>query len=116
MPLTYQENQPLVIPVDAYNADDIATVLVTGGRYGAQWALKALPVYDGKPRDVVIGEIWTAKDERPDMAVDTAVVWVNNACVHAGVKMAHFDNLNSTYDAESAPYFASAIFLIDRRS
>jgi hypothetical protein len=115
MPLTYEVRKPLEIPGDAYNADDIATILVTGGRYGGCWALSALPVRDGEPEKTKIGEIFTERDERPSMAVDTALIWVNAACVQAGVRLAHVKNLNDSYDAESAPYFASAMFLIDRR-
>jgi len=115
MPLAYETREPLSIPADAYNGDDIATILVQGGRYGGQWAMKAVAVVDGKPCDVVIGEIFTNPDDRPDMAVDTAYVWVNDACVRAGVKLAHAQNMNGSYDAESAPYFAAAMFFVDRR-
>ena len=115
MPLTYGVTEPLAIPADAYNADDVAVILVTGGRYGGQWALRAQPVKDGKPTETCIGEIFTEKDERPGMAVDTAYVWVNDACVRAGVKLAAVKDMNGSYDAESAPYFASALFYVDRR-
>jgi hypothetical protein len=117
MPLAYEVHQALTIPASAYNSDDIATILGTGGRYGGQWVLKAVLVQGGEPRfsDPILGEMLTAKDDRPDMAVDTAYVWVNDACVKAGVKLAASKNLNSSYDAESAPYFASATFFIDRR-
>lgn len=117
MPLAYNEEAGLTIPDTAYNADDVATILVTGARYGGQWSLAAFPVMFGVPDyDTALGKIWTEKDERPSMAVDTALVWINDACVKTGVKMAHVENLNYTYDAESAPYMASAVFVIDRRN
>lgn len=115
MPLAYEVTQPLMIPADAWNADDIATILVTGGRYGGQWALRALIVADGKPAEACVGEIFTAADNRPSMAVDTALIWVNDTCAKTGVRLAGFNNLNHTYDAGSAPYLASALFYIDRQ-
>jgi hypothetical protein len=114
MPLTYEVCEPLVIPDDAYNADGIAAIIVTGGRYGGCWSLSALPA-GGPQQGQPVGEIFTEKDERPSMAVDTAVVWVNEACVLAGVKLAHFESLNYKYGPDEAPYFASAMFLVDRR-
>lgn len=118
MPLAYQVTEPLSIPDAAFNADDIATILVQGGRYGGEWVMNAIAL-DGGPirEDVeVIGSIQTARDDRPSMAVDTAVVWVNDVCVKAGLKLAHFENRNGDYGPNEAPYFAAALFLIDRRS
>lgn len=114
MPLAYEVREPLVIPDDAYNADGIATICVTGGRYGGHWMLHALPA-GGEQKSKSVGEIFTEADPRPDMAVDTAYVWVNDACVRAGVKLALVRNLNDQYGPDEAPYFAGGIFLIDRR-
>ncbi|NRQ34492.1 hypothetical protein HII36_21955 [Nonomuraea sp. NN258] len=47
--------------------------------------------------------------------MDTAYVWINDACIKAGVRLAHFENRNDQYGPDGAPYFASAAFAIDRR-
>jgi hypothetical protein len=114
MPLAYQEQQPLIIPDSAYNTDDIATILITGGRYGGQWQLNAIPMTPGGPGEPA-GSILTAADNRPGMAVDTALVWVNDAVARAGLKLAHFESKNDQYPPDQAPYFAAALALIDRR-
>lgn len=115
MPLAYEVLKELKFPDGAFNKDDIATILVTGGSYSAgYWKMTAIPLADSAP-DELIGQIMTEQDERPDMAVDTVVVWVNDACVKAGLKVAHFENKNSVYGPDKAPFFATAIFLIDRR-
>lgn len=113
MPLAYEVRKTLNIPQTAFG-DDIAVVLVTGGRYGGSWVLRAFPMQDGKPGDAV-GEIMTDPDERPSMAVDTALIWVNDACVKAGWNLAAHQDRNYEYAPEEAPYFAAALFVIDRR-
>lgn len=116
MPLAYDTNTTLAFP-DYLFKDDVATIIVTGGRYGGRWVLNALPIalHSNQPRDS-IGQITTARDERPSMAVDTALVWVNDACVRAGVKLAHWENRNHEYPPDQAPHFAAALFTIDRRN
>jgi hypothetical protein len=114
VPLAYEIRKPLEIPDDAYNSDDIAAIVVTGGRYGGQWYLSAIPMH-GSSQGESVGEIFTNADDRPDMAVDTAYVWVAGVCMTSGVKLAHFQNKNSEYGPDEAPYFAGALFLIDRR-
>lgn len=116
MPLAYETRRSLTFPDRIFSADDIAVIVVTGARYGGQWSLSALVVQEGGPSDdSKLGEIFTAENPDPQQAVDTAYVWVNDACVSGDVKLAHFENKNSTYGPDEAPYFASALFLIDRR-
>ncbi len=117
MPLAYHVTDELEIPDSAFNADDIATLLIQGGRYGGAWIMNAGAMVDGKPDGDVIGSIETVEDiqgPRPDVAVDSAYVWVNDACVRQGWKLAAFENLNGLYDAASAPFFAAGMFYVDR--
>jgi hypothetical protein len=115
MPLTCEVRETLTIPDDAFNEDGIAPLLVTGTRYGAgHWLLLALPLHGPHEKEHV-GEIFTEKDERPGMAVDTAYIWVNDACVKAGMRVAHFANRCDAYGPDEKPFFAAAFFLIDRR-
>lgn len=114
MPLAYEERTPLTIPADAFADDDLARIVVQGGRYGGEWNLIAsvlTPGSDPQP----IGEIMTAADDRPEMAVDTAQVWLNDACGKAGLKLAHFESKNDSYGPAEAPFFAAAFALVDRR-
>ncbi len=114
MPLTYDTREPLVIPDEGWNDDGQLLLLVQGGRYGGQWLMSAAPLdLEHGPGDEV-GAIWTALDYRPAMAVDTAVVWVNDACARAGHSVLAVMNLNHLYDADSAPYFAAVQFVIGK--
>ncbi|MEU4534348.1 hypothetical protein AB0G15_05735 [Streptosporangium sp. NPDC023825] len=115
MPLSYEVDKELEVPDGAFDKNDIATILVTGGRYGGHWQLTAIPLVNGVPTDEAIGQIMTAQDNRPDMAIDTAVVWINDACQKADFKLAHFENKNNLHSPDEAPYFASGLFFVDRR-
>jgi hypothetical protein len=116
MPLPYHVTDELDLTQLTYNSDDIATLIVTGGRYGGDWALNALAVTDGRPSETPIGSIMTDRPGHgPGMAFDTAYVWVNDACVKAGVKLAHGADKNDERPVEERPYFATGLFLIDRR-
>ncbi|GGS84271.1 hypothetical protein GCM10010156_48590 [Planobispora rosea] len=115
MPLAYTTHQPLEIPADAYNDDDIATIVVQGARYGGQWMLTAVWFRSNGSSDL-IGKIQTVPSTDPDLVVNTAFVWVNDACMTSGVKLAHYENRNNAYGPEEAPYRAAAVFLIDRRT
>ena len=114
MPLDYEVRSALTIPDDAFNEDGIATILVTGRSYRGVWVLNALTVRDGRPSGEPIGSIKTAPDGRPSMAVDTAMTWVGDACARAGLKLAHWESRNGAYGPDEAPFFASAIFTVDR--
>lgn len=108
--------EPLTIPDEAYNADDIATIVVTGTSYGGTWNMNAisthLPPDDAKP----IGDIEVDDaPRRPDLALAAAHQWVRQSCAEAGLTLGHFSDLNGTYGPDEAPFFSSGQFLIDRR-
>ena len=116
MPLAYTVDQPLQpIPVDQFNADGIAVVMVSGGRYGGQWVMDAYVDHDN-PDAQPIGSIETTPDDRPSMAVDTAYVWMNDELTRAGMKIAGFKSLNAQYPPDQAPFFAAAQFLVVDKS
>lgn len=116
MPLPYHVTTDLDLSQLVYNADDIATIVVTGGQYDGDWALNAIPFDGGRPAGDAIGSIMTERaGHGPEMAFDTAYVWVNDACVKAGVKLVHAADKNDERPAEERPYFATGLFLVDRR-
>ncbi len=84
--LGYTITQPLQIPDEAYNKDGIATLVVT----------------DEAPR-------------QPARALEAAHQWIRESCDEAGVVLALFKDLNSTYGPDEAPFFSSGQALIDRR-
>lgn len=109
MPLDYTVKQALVIPDDAFT-DNIVVIIAHGGRYGGRWSVKAFKDAKGP----VFGEILTARDERPGMAVDTALVWLNDYAVSNGLTLAHRENLNHNFPPDQAPYFALGRFVLER--
>lgn len=112
-PLEYQVTEPLDIPPGAYNTDDIATLVVTGGSYGGAWVLAALPL----GTETRIGEIETAEARRqPDRALKAAEDWIRVECTRLGVHLALFENKNAAYGPGEAPFFATGLAFVDRRS
>lgn len=75
MTLGYQVTEPFVIPDEAYNADDIATIVVTGRSDGGMWALNAisthtppmklLPSAPSRPTTPHGVLIWQSKRRKP---------------------------------------------------
>lgn len=98
--------EPLTIPDEAYNADDIATIVVTGTSYGGTWKMNAISTGDIEVDDV---------PRRPDLALAAAHQWVRESCAEAGLTLGHFSDLNGTYGPDEAQFFSGGQFLIDRR-
>ncbi len=108
MPLAYEVITQLALPPAAFNTDGLAVLTANGARYGGEWVMT---FHDNDPA-VSLAEIHTAADDRPDMAVDTAYVFVNDACVKNGLKIVGFKNLNDRYPPDQAPYFALGQFVV----
>jgi hypothetical protein len=105
--LTYEVTADLTIPPDQFNADGLAVLTAHGARYGGTWAINILN-NDRHP----LGEIRTEPDERPDMAVDTAHMWVNDVCARNNLKVVQAENLNGQLPADQRPFFALARFVV----
>jgi hypothetical protein len=116
MTLDYQVTEPLTIPDAAFSANDIATLVVTGGSYGGMWALNAISTHTSPDQATAIGSIQTDDaPQRPDLAVEAAEAWMREECERLGFKLAHVANQNHVYPPDQAPFFAGIMFLIDRR-
>ncbi|MFJ1839032.1 hypothetical protein ACIOJ9_34855 [Streptomyces sp. NPDC088175] len=114
--LPYEVIQALSVPEQAYNADDIATIVVTGESYGGAWGLSAISTHLPPDEATAIGRIETAEaPRRPDLALETAQEWIRSSCTEAGLVLGHFKDLNGTFGPDEAPFFSSGQFLIDRR-
>lgn len=118
MPLPYNTAHALEVPTEAFNADGIAVINISGGRYGGHWDINAFATGDDEP----IGEIQTCydldrsdltKDARyPDLAVDTAYVWLHDMVKTRGWRLLTWDSLNAGYGPNERPYFMAARALI----
>lgn len=114
MPLPYNVNDALDIPAEAFNADGIAVIEIRGGRYGGDWVISA----SAGRADGTIGEIETCydlsrddltKDERyPDLAVDTAYVWLHGEMKQRGWRLLAWENFNAHCGPDERPYFMAA--------
>jgi hypothetical protein len=107
--LSYQETEPLTVSDEAFNADDIAVLIVTGASGGGEWFLNALIPGSEDP----IGRIQTSRDPRPGMAFNTATAWVHAYCRKNKIFLA-FGSMEE-YPPDQAPYFMTARYAIDRR-
>lgn len=99
MPLAYEVTKALDIPATNYNADGLASLVVHGGRYGGSWQISALA--DNEP----LGTIFTSPDDRPAMAIDTALVWLNDETTRAGLRLVHFEDCGDQLPAGERPFF-----------
>ena len=114
MPLPYEVTSPLDVPASAFNPDGIAVISINGGRYGGHWVINAFV----DVREESAGEIETTydlrrsdltKDDRyPDLAADTAYVWLHDHVKKHGWRLLMWENLNSQYGPDERPYFSTA--------
>ena len=114
--LNYQVEEPLELPGEAFNDDDIATIVVTGGSYGGMWVMNAISTHTPADQAAALGAIQTEDaPRRPDLAVEAAEDWIKEECKRLGYKLAHSASQNHTYGLDEAPFFAGILFRIDRR-
>lgn len=138
MPLVYETRQPLDLSGLTFNADDVTVLLVSGASYSGHWALHAFPM-PSRANATPIGEVLTEatpayrelanldgwpetrreaprSDPRgPGLALDTAMVWVNDACVKAGYRLAATQDDSPSIPDDERPFRIVARFVIDRR-
>lgn len=115
MPLPYDTSKNLDIPTSTFNDDGIAVIDIRGGRYGGHWVINAF-VAGADEREA--GSIETCydlrrddltKDERyPNLAADTAYVWLHGEMKQRGWRLLAWENLNQHYPAGERPYFMAA--------
>ena len=111
MTLDYETVQDLAIPDTAYNADGIATLVLTGGSYGGMWVMNAIVLGEEEPS----GSIETAEaPRRPDLALDAAEDWVGRECARLGVALRLCVSKNDQYGPGEAPFFTTGLALVDR--
>lgn len=118
MPLSYVLRTPLDVPAPAFNDNAIAVIEIRGSRYGGDWVITANAASAPEP----LGKIETSydmtrrdmtQDERyPDLAVDTAYVWLHDHVTKHGWRLLSWDNHNKRIPADEKPYFMAAQALI----
>lgn len=109
----YITDEPLNVPADAFNADGIATLILTGGRYGGQWLINVCHGPAENPD--IIGSVETDVTTDPDEAAAAALSWVREECVRTGLKVAHYVNHNDRYGPAERPFFTLAqVLLVDK--
>ncbi len=109
--LDYAVTRELDLPDAAYNADGIATLVLTGASYGGMWMMSAIVLGDDEPS----GSIETAEaPRRPDLALDAAEDWVGRECARLGVALRLCVSKNDQYGPDEAPFFSTGLALVDR--
>jgi hypothetical protein len=108
-PLGYGIDAPLAIPASCFSDKGIAVLLVTGGSYGGQWVLNALPMnMDGTVSDQPCGTITTAEAPRdPERALTAARAWFEAHCEGTPFALIDLKSLNHMYGPNEAPFMAS---------
>jgi hypothetical protein len=113
MPLPIASSENLNIPAGDFNGDGLAVVMLSGGRYGGDWAVHAL--IDGDS----LGVLHTEVDDRrkhelqsdpgyPDRAIETAYIWLTGEMKRQGMRVVSFECHNSKYGPDERPYFCLA--------
>lgn len=120
MPLPVSSSENLSIPPDQFNGDGLAVIMLSGGRYGGDWSVAVSVSADG-PR---LGEFTTdagpSKDDMkrdpryPDLAVETAFIWLRGEADRLGWRVVGFECLNDQYGEAGRPYFCLARAIIAR--
>jgi len=109
--LGYRVEQPLDIPDEAFAADGIATIVVTGYSTGGIWIMSALAPQMPTAK---FGSFRTdTAPGKPDLAVEAAEDWMSKECDRLGLNLAHSEN--HTYPTDEAPFFAAIMFLVVRQ-
>lgn len=113
MPLHYDVEEELNIPAELFNADAIAVIDINGGRYGGDWVISA----SARTVDESLGQINTShdrshhdltQDERyPDLAADTAYVWLHDHVKKHGWRLLTWECFNNQMGPDERPYFMS---------
>lgn len=118
MPLPYNTTESLQVPAGDFSQDAIAVLTLQGARYGGHWTIDA---YTASPTESV-GTIETCydlkradltKEERyPQLAMDTALIWINDHVKRHGWRLLTWEGLNDKYGADERPFFILARALI----
>lgn len=118
MPLPYEVHEALQVSTSSFNDDGLAVLMVHGGRYGGDWEINARLSSDDPSREPR-GSIGTSrgrtstKDERyPDLALDSAFVWLNDEAKKRGWRLVHWESLNDNFPSDQKPYFVLARALL----
>ncbi|MET9111714.1 hypothetical protein [Streptomyces zhihengii] len=106
-----------MIPDEAYDRNDIATIVVTGTVYGDTWVLDAIPTHLPPEKVKAIGtiEVMGVAGEA-DLVLKAAHAWLSTSVLDANLGLAHYETLNDRYGPNEAPYFTGAKALIDRHT
>lgn len=114
MPLAAHTIDDLDVQDDAFNADGLAVVFVSGVRYGGDWVIRASASADGPS----FGEFETSAGDSkvrmqadpryPDLAIESAFVWLIDQARGRGQRVVDFKCHNDRYGAGERPYFCLA--------
>lgn len=111
MPVAYTTDTPLTVPAHAFNADGVASLILTGASYGGgYWTINACHGPGDNP--TIIGTVETNQTTDPEEAAAAALAWVKDECAHVGLKVAHYVNHSDRYGPAERPYFTTAQVLI----
>jgi hypothetical protein len=114
VPLPVSSSNPLAVPADQFNADGLAVVFLSGGRYDGDWIVAASTAADGPQLGGFTTEAGAALTELkndpayPDRAIETAFIWLHSQSARLGWRVVGFECLNDQYEPGERPYFALA--------
>jgi hypothetical protein len=121
--LPCRTRKPLNLPARAFNADGLAVLMLTGGRYGGDWAMGFAPM--DAPGDIC-GELRTEAGDRkgvllsdpgyPGRAAETAFIWLLAQAREHGWRLVAWECMNSVYSPPEAAYFVAARAIVANES
>lgn len=120
MPLDHRTITPLEIPNAAFNADGLAVLLLRGTRETGTWVIQA-----AAGGEVGLGQLQTLIPEQggflddphyPDLAVETAFIWLNEQARRQGWRVVSWECLNAYYDPEERPLYCAARAVVVNRT
>lgn len=114
MPLPVSSSEPLSIPAAEFNEHGLAVIMLSGGRYGGDWAIGASTNADGEKLGELRTEAGSSRRELehdpryPYLAIETAFAWLTGEVQRHGWRVVAFDCLNDQYGEAERPYFCLA--------
>ncbi|WP_406639069.1 hypothetical protein [Amycolatopsis sp. WGS_07] len=117
MPLPFDRKSSLRVSLSEFNKDGLFALMVHGNRYGGNWNINLFPA-DERPADNSRGSIMTSWDHKsddltkddnfPDLALDTAYVWLNSEASALGWRLVYWSSLKDQIPKDQQPFLILA--------
>lgn len=118
MPLHYEVIEPLTVPVNEFNENHIAVLLVVGNRYGGQWKIDVLSQRERSGEAAALGTIEAFHDHQrvnltdspryPQLGLDTALIWLLTEAKDKGWRLLTWEDVSDQVPEDARKFTIGA--------